>query len=312
MDTDTDDPVDIDPTAEATNQTTTPPLTQAQLQQQMWASQIRNDYMNVPPTMGLDRKGPKIHDEHFRDENNNIINSGRLFIFAHPRYRWFLTGNPPFTISWCPEFPRIDRADLTHLRMTQIGVAVDPTEDPDVANKTMVIAYLRVNEADGIYTGWSIVDRQGNPVPGRVMHFQGCTEADYNRIARKSYWSHVRARVRASRKHGHILKAWGRQRRHWEWELFKLGREHYHQVPWPRGLKDGVVSKPTPNELRDLKYHDVISKKPIHCELGMPNPYSEFEIAWLEDSESSDGDESSDGGRSPDEDLDSLVSDEGE
>ncbi|RJE26477.1 hypothetical protein PHISCL_01187 [Aspergillus sclerotialis] len=146
-------------------------------QQSLWAS--NNNYINVLPTKESKGTVQRIYDEEIRDKRNNILNSGKDYVYTYGRYRAFLLVDednkdnqvlpgPEYDIPTPPlPIPRANRNSLTHLLMTPIGIISDIV--PAKITKNTVsnrgrVTYLRANDHNGAY---SVSRRDTNPPPER-------------------------------------------------------------------------------------------------------------------------------------------------
>ncbi|RJE24254.1 hypothetical protein PHISCL_03414 [Aspergillus sclerotialis] len=257
----------IDPSRTALSRLNPLPLTQEQNAQEVWRAQRNNIYENILHPYLMTKKPREIQDSEFRDLQTNILNSGQVFRFTDPRYRFFVTVNTkkgmelPFTLPELPpKYPSNPRSSLAHLLMKPIGIISDyapaKTSKYGIKPRGGTTAFLKAQDKAGIYAGYQFTGDAGARIVESLIWFsKGYTTDALNSMAEAAHREFITAKTEADTSHKEELRRWGEQQRIWEWNLFRYARAYYGHLRWPVGLDpQGNISSPSREEIENLQY----------------------------------------------------------
>ena len=259
----------------------TTPLTPEENAQQAWKHQKNSKYENVLYPYLKAKEARPIHDDEFRDLQSNILNSGQIFRFLKPRYRFFVTFNSktardlPFGLPRLPPiYPISPRAKLAHLLMAPVGLISDfaPAKISKFKTKPRggTVGFLRSQDKNGVFIGYQLTDSAGAHVTESLVWLEDGNTADI--LMSKARAAHTRFVTETSAKkeqHLRDLHEWGQEQRLWEWELFRRARAFYGHVVWPKGRDaEGKTTRPSKQEIQQLSYQEAISHQLITVARG--------------------------------------------
>jgi hypothetical protein len=224
---------------------------QTSLQQILGALEIIKE-STISQHPNLDPTKPQLKIGYI-DKNGMTVSTPKGFLFLKSDLTFFITPDLPFRLPPCD--PRPGFLDHENLRSMPVGMIFDSVAPTDELHGHKEQIGWVVFEAPKEMTDpeMSFFSGKNETVEKQDIHLWYDDEGlqDLGRKCLIKYFSALDEDER-------LYEKWVRNRRHWEWDVFCLARQHYAKINWSEGARyDKIMATEESSSLLNLPRFDL-------------------------------------------------------